>query len=183
MTGFDAIEMASKNSLNKFNIWKEMIKGAGFIDFSGHGSPNSWATHPHNNNEWLGITIFDIPFYFNENCLPIIFANACHMAQFNLSYECFGWSFLRKFGGGAIAFIGSTGLSYGYGGKFSPMALSGYLEVRFFKNYFNSSSLGEMYYNTLVDYLNNVAMDDWQDYKTLEEYVIFGDASLKINML
>lgn len=183
MHDFECIMLkASDGTLSRVNIWREIMKGVSFIDFSGHGSPNSWANHPHNSEEWVGITIFDIPFYFNGYKLPIIFANACHTAQFNLTYECIGWHFVRKYGGGAIAFIGSTGLSYGFGGYKTAESLSGYLEIEFFKNYYNSSYLCQMFYNALANYLNNIPMDDWQDYKTVEEYVLLGIPCLKIHL-
>ena len=170
----------SLNTLSRKNFWQEMMKGAKFVDLSGHGSPNSWATHPHNSDEWIGITLFDIFTYFNGEKLPIFFANACHTCQFNLTYECFGWSFVKKAGGGAIAFIGSTGLSYGFGGYATAENLSGYLEIEFFRNH-NEEFLGNAFYNAIISYLNNIPMDDWQDYKTVEEYVLFGLPCLKMN--
>ncbi len=170
----------SLNTLSRKNFWQEMMKGAKFVDLSGHGSPNSWATHPHNSDEWIGITLFDIFTYFNGEKLPIFFANACHTCQFNLTYECFGWSFVKKAGGGAIAFIGSTGLSYGFGGYATAESLSGYLEIEFFRNH-NEEFLGNAFYNAIISYLNNIPMDDWQDYKTVEEYVLFGLPCLKMN--
>ncbi len=183
MEGFECIKLWTSNDmLSRKNFFKEMMKGAMFVDFSGHGSPNSWATHPHNSDEWIGITLFDILLYFNGNKLPIIFANACHTAQFNLTYECFGWSFVKKIGGGAIAFIGSTGLSYGFGGYATADSLSGYLEIEFFRNYFNASYVCEMFYNAIISYLNNIPMDDWQDFKSVEEYVLLGLPCLEINL-
>jgi len=182
MSDFDPIRLwVSNNQLSSLSIWKEIMKGAGFIDFSGHGSPNSWATHPHNDTKtWIGCDIFDIPFYFNGNKLPVIFANACHTAQFNLTYECFGWHFTRKIGGGSIAFIGATGLGYGYSGRASASSLSGYLEIKFFAGYRKNVHLGEMFFDAIISYLNNVPMDDWQDYKSVEEYLILGDPSLMV---
>ena len=183
MESFECIKLWTSNGmLSRKNFFKEMMKGAMFVDFSGHGSPNSWATHPHNSDEWIGITLFDILLYFNGNKLPIIFANACHTAQFNLTYECFGWSFVKKIEGGAIAFIGSTGLSYGFGGYATADSLSGYLEIEFFRNYFNSSYVCEMFYNAIISYLNNIPMDDWQDFKSVEEYVLLGMPCLEINL-
>ncbi|RLF43563.1 MAG: hypothetical protein DRN29_09925, partial [Thermoplasmata archaeon] len=79
------------------------------------------------------------------NKLPVIFANACHTAQFNLTYECFGWHFTRKIGGGSIAFIGATGLGYGYSGRASASSLSGYLEIKFFAGYRKNVHLGRCF--------------------------------------
>ncbi|MEM1513890.1 MAG: C25 family cysteine peptidase [Candidatus Thermoplasmatota archaeon] len=180
MNDFECIKLkASDGSLNRKNIWKEIMKGVDFIDFSGHGSPNSWATHPHNSEEWIGITIFDIFTYFNRK-LPIIFANACHTAQFNLTYDCFGWQFLKKKNGAAVAFIGSTGLSYGLSGYNTSKTLSGYLELEFFKNYYNAEFLADMFYGAIKNYIIEIPLDDWQDYKTLEEYILFGIPCLQI---
>ncbi len=180
MNGFECIKLkASDGSLNRKNIWKEIMNGVDFIDFSGHGSPNSWATHPHNSEEWIGITLFDTFTYFNKK-LPVIFANACHTAQFNLTYNCFGWQFLKKRQGGATAFIGSAGLSYGLSGYNTTKTLSGYLEIEFFRNYYESEFLGEMFYGAIRDYIVEIPLDDWQDYKTVEEYILLGIPCLKI---
>ncbi|MBC7081805.1 MAG: hypothetical protein H5T44_06170 [Thermoplasmatales archaeon] len=180
MRGFECIKLkASDGSLNRKNIWKEIMKGVDFIDFSGHGSPNSWATHAPNSEEWIGITIFDIFTYFNRK-LPVIFANACHTAQFNLTYDCFGWQFVKKKQGGAVAFIGSTGLSYGLSGYNTTKTLSGYLEIEFFKNYYEANFLGEMFYAAIRNYIIEIPLDDWQDYKTVEEYILLGIPCLKI---
>ena len=180
MSDFECIKLrASDGSLNRKNIWREIMRGVDFIDFSGHGSPNSWATHPHNSDEWIGITIFDVYTYYNRK-LPIIFANACHTAQFNLTYECLGWQFLKKRHGGAVAFIGASGLSYGLSGYNTTKTLSGYLEIEFFKNYYESEFLGDMFYDAIKDYIVEIPIDDWQDYKTVEEYILLGMPCLQI---
>ena len=37
-----------------------------------------------------------------------------------------------------------------------------------------------MFFDAIISYLNNVPMDDWQDYKSVEEYLILGDPSLMV---
>ncbi len=93
------------------------------------------------------------------------------------------WLIFKK-NGGAIGSIGNTGLGYGYVNQGATMGLGGWIEPRFFDAYTNQSLdiLGEAHSQAITDYVNIIGMvnDDQIDRKTIEEWVLIGDPSLKI---
>ncbi|PNX46274.1 MAG: hypothetical protein BV459_06715 [Thermoplasmata archaeon M11B2D] len=109
--------------------------------------------------------------------------------------ECLGGSLVVHRRGGAIAVIGNTGLGYEAGGEVGDLdgdganepdcveALCGYLETQFFKGYQMNhvDILGKNWCHSIVEYLRIYpGMEQWMDAKTLEQWVLFGDPSLKI---
>jgi len=61
--------------------------------------------------------------------------------------------------------------------------LGGWIEPRFFYNYAkeNKDILGETHSNTIIDYINTFNVNnDRIDRKTVEQWVLLGDPSLKI---
>jgi len=120
-------------------------------------------------------------------------------------WECLGWSAVRLPWGGAIAAIGCTALGltkedrddcWKKNGTIPTEGNSEYLDSQFFIRYINdggSSSgsdvlLGEMMGNTVSDYLDHFSInwsqgatnDSADDAKTVQQWVLFGDPSLKI---
>lgn len=109
--------------------------------------------------------------------------------------ECWGWSLTVKQNGGAIATIGNTGLGYEASGEVGDLdgdgindpdcveALIGYLETQFFKGYSKNhiDILGKTICHAINEYLTIYpGMEGWSDAKTLEQWVLFGDPTLKI---
>ncbi|MCX6671131.1 MAG: C25 family cysteine peptidase [Euryarchaeota archaeon] len=109
--------------------------------------------------------------------------------------DCWGWSLTVKTNGGAIATIGNTGLGLEAGGEVGDLngdginepdcveSLCGYLETQFFKGYQvnHIDILGKNWCHSIAEYLRIYpGMDKWSDAKTLEQWVLFGDPSLKI---
>ncbi|MFA5101851.1 MAG: C25 family cysteine peptidase [Candidatus Thermoplasmatota archaeon] len=109
--------------------------------------------------------------------------------------ECWGWSLTVRRNGGAIATIGNTGLGYEAEGEVGDLdgdgvnepdcveSLCGYLETRFFKGYQEKhiDILGKNWCHSIAEYLHIYpGMEGWSDAKTLEQWVLFGDPSLKI---
>ncbi len=111
---------------------KIISEGCGFLYFSGHGNPASWATHPHNNfDTWIDFSLENIKSLSNGEKLPVMVVGGCHNCQFNVSVfrvfkegiwayylgemtpECWGWRFVSNNKGGSISAIGNTGLGYG----------------------------------------------------------------------
>ncbi|HDS59978.1 MAG TPA: hypothetical protein ENN54_06805 [Thermoplasmatales archaeon] len=104
--------------------------------------------------------------------------------------ECFGWWPVKVPHGGAIATLGCTGLGYGTIGDSDGdgipdciQYLLGYLETRFFELYGQEGVdvLGDMWGTAISDY-NDLfpPMQDKIDLKTVQEWVLLGDPSLKI---
>jgi len=97
--------------------------------------------------------------------------------------DCWSWHLTRIADGGTIATIGNTGLGYGYADKVCTSGLDGWLEPRFFYQYANGASyLGEAHSGAIQDYINVIGNvnSDQIDRKTIEEWVLFGDPSLKM---
>jgi hypothetical protein len=91
---------------------------------------------------------------------------------------------LLKRNGGAIGVIGNTGLGYGYVNEGALSGLGGWIEPRFFKEYaeFGIDILGEAHDQAVADYINIIGNihRDQIDRKTIEEWVLLGDPSLKM---
>ena len=89
--------------------------------------------------------------------------------------------------GGAIASMGNSGLGYGYVNEHWDQGLGGWIEPRFFDAYANQSKtiLGETHDQAIIDYINIVGAvnQDQIDRKTIEEWVLLGDPSLRIGGL
>ena len=104
--------------------------------------------------------------------------------------ESWSWWLARTFGGGSIATIGSTGLGYGAIGDYNEDGIpdatqfyGGFIDSEFFRIYGNGTSdiLGEIHGTALQNYINKFPpMEDRIDAKTVEEWVLLGDPSLKI---
>ncbi|MCX6668174.1 MAG: C25 family cysteine peptidase [Euryarchaeota archaeon] len=108
--------------------------------------------------------------------------------------EDFSWMFARKLGGGTIATMGNTGLGYGTIGENGDIdgdgvndpdcaeALGGYQERMFYQAIDNGFNiLGDAWVNTTTEYLKTFpGMADQIDCKTVEQWPIIGDPSLKI---
>jgi hypothetical protein len=100
--------------------------------------------------------------------------------------HCWSWNLVRQRRGGAIAAIGNTGLGWGVGGEGSITTGDGYITTHFFEIYSQSDdienvSLGEVHAKTLNDYIKffNPNRDEI-DRKTVEQWVLLGDPSLRI---
>jgi hypothetical protein len=104
--------------------------------------------------------------------------------------ECWGWKLTRMSSGGSIATIGCTGLGMTKEDKLSFSGAGDYLEPTFFHEYGvnGTTILGRVWGNTITDYLNHYPIN-WQtsaakdsaiDAKTVQQWALLGDPSLKI---
>jgi hypothetical protein len=159
--------------------------GCGFVDFSGHGNTNVWATHPEGTHDWVptpaGYLLNDhIESLTNGNKLPIIAVEACSTAKFNKDDRTFNYAFLRNPNGGGIGTFGATGLGWGYVGTGIIQGLIGKMGLDTFRayRYDGAVTLGEMWLEALERYIKSGM--DAIDYKTVEEWQVFGDPTLQI---
>jgi len=196
---------ASTGTLTKQNIADAFNAGVDFVDFSGHGSPQSWATHPPDDDEiWIPkpdvrdmlysgflYTTFDTHMIQNKDKLPVVVYNACSTSKYtesyssSLYYPCLSWKTVMKSGGGGIACFGASGIGYGTYGTDETKRLWGWMEVNIFKEIYNNKDLGKSWANCLNGYINSFIddeEDEWNDadYKTITEMSLFGDPSLAI---
>jgi len=100
--------------------------------------------------------------------------------------RCWSWNLVRQKWGGAIATIGNTGLGWGIGGEGSTETGDGFISTHFFQVYnqtanLNACSLGLVHSQTLNDYIIKFdPNEDEIDRKTVEQWALLGDPSLKI---
>ena len=107
-----------------------------------------------------------------------------------MSPESWSWWLTRKVDGGAIATIGSTGLGYGAIGDYnddgipdSKQFYGGFIDSEFFRVYAQEGydTLGVLHGTALTNYIQQFPpMEDEIDAKTVEEWVLLGDPSLKV---
>ncbi len=205
LDGYEAVFLwTSTGTLSSANdIIDAISQGAGFVHFSGHGNPMSWANHPPGDEEtWIGIDVTQFYKFSNEGMYPITIIGGCHNNQFNVSLfnllrirhlkdiyyksewspECFGWWLARKIGGGGIATIANTGYGYGIPGEDCLKGRGRYMEIHFFKSVAEGKDmLGKAHASDLIYYLNAFPpMTDRIDTKIVEQWVLLGDPSLKI---
>ncbi|MDG6218039.1 MAG: C25 family cysteine peptidase [Candidatus Thermoplasmatota archaeon] len=181
--------------------------GIGFAFFDGHASPFRWAVHPPGDaSTWInGLSILTMSFLRNKDEYPIVLVGGCHNLQFDVHFqkifqdpffyytwipECWGWKLTRTIHGGSVATLGCTGLGMTREDKDSFSGASDYLEPSFFYQIGvnNSKYLGDAWMNTITMYLEKYPIDwntpaAWDyaiDAKTVQQWVLLGDPSLKI---
>ncbi|RLF47621.1 MAG: hypothetical protein DRN10_03620 [Thermoplasmata archaeon] len=147
---------------------------------------------------------YNMDLLHNGEKLPVVSVGGCHNSEFNISlldfqknewtyqptYECWSWHLVKMPGGGSIATIGYAGLGYGATGDSDKDGIpdcvqynGGYIESKLFEAYGQDGKdiLGEAFGQAETEYANSFPpMDDQIDCKTIEEWVLLGDPSLKI---
>jgi hypothetical protein len=194
LPGYTTIQCwASEDTLTKPNIasgWKNSVD---FVDFSGHGSPVNWATHPPNDDSiWLpdktmisqysGWLYYDFDLYMvkNDYKYPVVFYNSCSNNKFTKSDVCLGWKTLSKKGGGGIASFAASGIGYGVPGNEVSRRM-GWMEVHCFEELINTKILGQVWYNNIQNYYTTFSGSlDRYDYKTMAELAMFADPTLVV---
>jgi hypothetical protein len=172
-------------------------KGAGFIDYAGHGFEIGVATHPPNSDTWVPYHTNHLLGATNGNKLPIIFFDACLTAKldFNIAeligyaspslqlfvnkfstiasrlFPTFAWCIVKKSNGGAIATIGATRTAFG-----GTDSGAGGLSLHFWRAYSTSETVSQMLTKAQNAYITNIP----GDFFTVEEFLLIGDPSLKI---
>ena len=198
---------ASTKTLSRFglSIIREINKGCGFLYLSGHGSEKTWVTFSPSGSHVGRFGKLHMVFLFNKYKLPVCLVGGCHNSNFDIGFEtsknpilsswsyqsfrlgCWSWLLVSSQRGGSIATIGSTGLcwwSIEYGGGGIE-----WLNINFFKEYNNGKGLlGQIWKDTLTGFIESHPID-WGtpagnvssiDAKTVQEWVLLGDPSLKI---
>ncbi len=189
------------------NVIQTMSNGYGFVAFDGHGSPTAWATHfadPDNHNWINGLMTYNMDLLSNGDRLPVLTVGGCHNSEFNISvmdfvdnpwiyqptYECWSWHLVKMRGGGSIATLGYTGLGYGATGDGDRDGIpdcieyrGGFIEGKFYEAYGQDGQdmLGAAFASSITEYANVFPpMENNIDCKTIEEWSLLGDPSLKI---
>jgi hypothetical protein len=165
---------------------------------------------PQDDDTWIGIDEIQFILFKNSGMYPICVIGGCSNSKFNISVlnllkfnhleqiishgdfgpECFGWWIVRATNKGAIASIGCT--SYGYGkqgdsdrdGIFDGIQYrGGFIDIEFFRVYAQEGKdiLGDAHGTAMTNFLLKFPpMTNQIDTKTVEEWVLLGDPTLKI---
>ena len=206
MPGFSPVKLwTSDGSLtNSWDTVKAMNQGCGFIYFSGHGNPASWATHPpYDDTVWIdGMKIRYMPFLFNKNTLPVIITGSgCFNSMFNVSFfhhpfstypitKCWSEGMIMNPRGGSIATIGSTAFSYESPDVNSNRGGIEWLDIHFFEEYGMNhiDILGDIWQRTISSFFETFPVN-WNDsdpdgdaiiIKNALQWLLMGDPTLKI---
>lgn len=102
----------SENAIDSVNLYlssytacyNTINQGLGLINYTAHGSRTSWSNPAFGQAQVNALN--------NNEQYPIAIGNCCLSADFGLSDECFGETWMRKANGGAVGYIGSSPNSY-----------------------------------------------------------------------
>ncbi|MBI4863665.1 MAG: hypothetical protein HY815_25910 [Candidatus Riflebacteria bacterium] len=95
--------LSSGSSQNESEIVAKVSAGAAFVNYTAHGSEDSWADP--------SFTISDIEGLKNDGKYPLVVGNCCLTNSFQ-DATCFGEAWLRASHKGAIGYIGGTNSTY-----------------------------------------------------------------------
>ena len=131
--------------------------------------------------------------------MPIAVIPACSCGDFSIEPNPFAWEFVRYSAGGAIASFGLTTLGFYLPSTLAVESEAGHLAMSVFQSYSEGVDIvGEIWKETIVRYLNDdLAMNignyslplpfmgmtkspAWINHVTVQEWILFGDPSLKI---
>ncbi|MCK4364454.1 MAG: hypothetical protein KAW45_00210 [Thermoplasmatales archaeon] len=193
LPGYTATRLwASDETLTKPNIGAGFRSGVDFVDFCGHGSWASIATHPPKDKEtWVpaktlispytGFLYLDFDLYLVINPMkyPVCVYKSCSNSKYSESDTCFSWKNLNKKDGGGIAVYSASGISYGATGTDIVARTTGWMEVKSFEELVSTKIFGDVWGNSISAYYNTFSsgfqMSDW---KTMLEWSLFGDPTL-----
>jgi hypothetical protein len=193
LPGYSTTQLwGSNQQLTKSNIAKGFRSSVDFVDFCGHGSWASFATHPPKDGDtWIppktifswrtGFLFLDFDIYMvlNSKKYPICVYKSCSNNKYSDSATCFGWKTVSKNNGGGIAAYAASGISYGATGQDIVDRTTGWMEVKTFEMLVNNKVLGQVWGNSITDYYNTFSIQlSHSDWKTLLEWSMFGDPTL-----
>jgi hypothetical protein len=182
---------ASEETLTKANIGKGFRSLVDFVDFCGHGSVMSIATHPPKEKSWVppktllsnypGFLYFDFDLYRAGSSVkyPVCVYKSCSNSKFSEFDTCFSWKTVNKKEGGGIAVYSASGISYGATGINIVARTTGWMEVKSFEELVSTKIFGDVWGNSIWGYYwtfeSSFQMSDW---KTMLEWSLFGDPTL-----
>jgi gingipain R len=154
--------------------------GVSIINYTGHGSTNSWSTTGFSNSDIAGLT--------NENKLPWIVSVACVNGAFHEGGDCFAEAWVKKENGGAVMALMST-INQPWA---PPMRGQDYMADIIIGGYdYNAypgqngistteqrTFTGPIIFNSFVLMISESSTTN--DWKTVKTWTTFGDPSLQL---
>lgn len=210
MGGFDSIKLfASDGTLTtSTDVINAINQGCGFFYFNGRGGTNQLLTFMPDGASITPLHNIDITKLNNRDMNPICVFGGCLTGKFEVSilnilnlqdsnyqlndctFDCIGWSSIKKASGGAIACIAPTSQCWVQFGDNDNDNIpdivevySGWYQVELFKVYAeeNIDILGDLHVHAITNYIDTFSVSQNKiDCKTIQEFVLIGDPSLKI---
>ena len=212
---FEKIYLWTSNGLfrSQTDVIQTVSQGCGFAFFFGHASPSTLVVNmpgmPGGKGTSsvvglqpisLGVPMFPMNGFTNQEKLPIVLVMGCHNSLFNVTMvnsivgwnrrwtgfyptpECWSEWFTRVSQGGAIATIGCSALGPGgFNADFVPDT-GCWIFPEFFRQYGQQGHdiLGVVYGQTIASYLSVFGRSNSIDQEMIQEFTLFGDPSLRI---
>ncbi|MFZ5951239.1 MAG: C25 family cysteine peptidase [Candidatus Rifleibacteriota bacterium] len=103
--GFKTVStyLSSGSHQNEAQILADVARGAGYVNYTAHGSNTSWADP--------GFTISNINSLGNKGKYPFVIGNCCLTSSFQVA-TCFAEAWLRAKDCGAIGYVGGSNSTY-----------------------------------------------------------------------
>ena len=202
-----ASDMSLVDSSDFIAAWNQ---GSGFALYSGRAGPSSFLTYDSYGNPITPFHVNQIGQLQNKGKYPVFIIHGCLSGKFDVTilnviklllkqpnielsdvaFDCIGWDMVNLKDGGAIAAIAPTSQCWIDSGDTNNNeipdiveAASGFLALEFLRVYAKEGidNLGTMYVNAIQNYIAAFPVRSNKiDCKTIQEYGIIGDPSLKI---
>lgn len=181
----------SAGNLSQGNMLNQINNGALFVNFAGHGDPDTglfsagWLFYwiiP--GLIWNGFGISEVQSLNNGLKLPVVTTMSCSTARFD-DMDCLGEWFVGEPNGGSIAYFGATRIAWCFVDGSSPYGLMGEMDWRIYQNYYEGfTRLGQMWGKAVSEYVQshvwNYASAWVYDVKTFMEFELLGDPTIRI---
>ncbi len=171
-------------NLTLLSMINEINQGYGYINYAGHGDIDRMIIGM-GEAYTMDLALRQI----NKNRPSIIFSMACLTARF-ANLDGIGESFVINPNGGAIAYVGSTRLAWGYIGDLVVSGLAGEMDWRFAKALFSGrfDYIGQVWADMISGYIQAHPIKTslggyYIDWKTVTEFVLLGDPTLSIRAI
>jgi len=198
------------NLVGPDDIIEQFNQGCGFFMTRGRGGTDRIRMVMPEGSEFIAFNIDSISDLTNEGMNPICILGECIHGRFDVGIinllkliggdteyniydcipECIAWRLIREKNTGAIACITNTNICFGAIGDNNGNGIlddaemyGGFLAVEFFRLYGQEEImyLGDIFRESILNYIENFPVyNDKIHCKSIQEYVLLGDPSLRI---
>jgi len=198
------------NLSNPDDVIQVINQGCGFLLTRGRGGTDRIRMVMPEGEEFIAFNLDSIDQLNNKDMYPICVLGECIHGRFDVGiinllkvflddseyniydciYECIGWSLISEKNAGAIATLTNTNICFGAFGDNNNNGIiddaelyGGFLAVELFRLYSEEhiDTLGILHQKALSNYVDLLPVhSDKIHCKSLQEFILFGDPSLKI---
>jgi len=192
------------------DIIEQFNQGCGFFMTRGRGGTDRIRMVMPEGSEFIAFNIDSISDLTNDGMNPVCILGECIHGRFDVGIinllklirgdteyniydcipECIAWRLIREKNTGAIACITNTNICFGAMGDNNGNGIlddaemyGGFLAVEFFRLYGQEEIiyLGDIFRESIINYIENFPVyNDKIHCKSIQEYVLLGDPSLRI---